>query len=550
VGSTIFDRDQLNRFAQMIAMNPSDYASSDAIQNLCRQVLSQQDASKEALTTHPTLSNPTTSGEGVMGSGVTLADLTRVSDAITQCYTSQGYINSGAVISPDQLNTLNSSSSNTPIEVVIQIVEGSLEAINVNVSRPRGFLNTPLRASYVHQRLAGVSGAPFNVNKLVEAVQLLELDPVIDRISTRIVPGTRLGTSILNVEVTQADSFAATLSSNNDRSPSVGSVQQEATVSQANILGIGDRFNVGYTRTSGSDGVNLSYTLPVNAQNGTIQLAYGLNNSRVVEAPFDALDIRSDYHNYELSYRQPLVRSPNEEFALGLTASRQETTGDFLEALTGSAQPFPSRGADANGRTRLSALRFSQEWTKRGPNQVFALFSQLSLGLDLLDSTINASPPDSRFLAWQGQAQWVRQLAPDSLFLVRGSLQLADGPLVPLEQFGIGGDRTVRGYRSNTILADNGWLASAELRLPILRIPSIKGVLQIAPFFDAGGGWNNGNFDDPKPGTLVSTGLGLIWRMGDTLLARLDWGIPLISPPDRGGSLQESGIHFSISTSL
>ncbi|MGK7952467.1 MAG: hypothetical protein AB4368_27690 [Xenococcaceae cyanobacterium] len=33
---------------------------------------------------------------------------------------------------------------------------------------------------------------------------------------------------------------------------------------------------------------------------------------------------------------------------------------------------------------------------------------------------------------------------------------------------------------------------------------------------------------------------------GDSFNARLDWGIPLVEINNRGDSLQENGIHFSI----
>ncbi len=92
----------------------------------------------------------------------------------------------------------------------------------------------------------------------------------------------------------------------------------------------------------------------------------------------------------------------------------------------------------------------------------------MSLGLNLLNSTINQGTPDSRFLSWRGQGQWVRLLAPDTLLLVRGDIQLADGSLLPSEQFGLGGQETVRGYRQDALLTDNGTLLSTELRIPIL----------------------------------------------------------------------------------
>jgi len=177
--------------------------------------------------------------------------------------------------------------------------------------------------------------------------------------------------------------------------------------------------------------------------------------------------------------------------------------------------------------------------------------SQFSLGLNLLNSTISDTAPDSRFLAWRGQGQWVRLLSPDSLLIVQTDVQLSGDSLVPLEQFGLGGQETVRGYRQDVLLTDNGALLSTELRLPILRVPEIKGILQLIPFIDLGTSWNTGG-EDPSPNSLIGVGAGLLWRMGKDFSARLDWGIPLIKRDRNMRSAasertwQESGVYFSV----
>ncbi|HEY9606003.1 MAG TPA: ShlB/FhaC/HecB family hemolysin secretion/activation protein [Allocoleopsis sp.] len=492
-------------------------------------------------------------------------DLLQASEAITKYYTDRGYINSGAFIPQDALHDGIAT---------IRIIEGSLEDINItrNPNRSNSLLanpfysksdwldpnpipdrlfltgNRPLNLDYIRSRLELGGRTPLNLNRLLEAVQLLQLDPLIETISTEISKGTRTGTSILNVKFTQADTSDIQFSVDNGRSPSVGSIRERAQVSQGNFLGLGDRLILGYSHTSGSDGWDGSYTLPINRRNGTLSFSAGRTTSSVIEKPFNFLDIQSASRYYELTLRQPVILTPTEELALSLTASRRESESEFLKALTGSAEPFPGVGADAEGRTRISALRFAQEWTKQGEDYVLALQSEFSFGLNAFNSTINPIPPDSRFFSWRGRGQWVRRLGPDTLFLLRGEIQLADRPLVPLEQFGLGGQSTIRGYRQDTLLTDNGWLASAELRVPILRIPEIGGILQLAPFVEMGKGWNLGGIANPDPNTLASTGLGLLWRQGN-FSARFDWGIPLTSVSSSGDSLQERGLYFSINYS-
>jgi hemolysin activation/secretion protein len=462
-----------------------------------------------------------------VGREVTFAELLQVKDAISKLYTDQGYVTTGALITAQTVE----------VGVIkIQIVEGSLQEIKIVGNRR-------LRSQYIRDRIQIGASKPLNVPRLIEKLQLLRLDPRIQNLSAELQMGVSPGTNILQVEIQEADTFSLTTTLDNGRSPSVGSFRRGVDLQEANLLGFGDTLSVGYTNTDGSNTINLNYTLPINAHNGTVSFGFNQGWSHVIEEPFSVLDIQSNTKSYEFGYRQPLVQKPTQELAVGLSFSRQESQTELgLDNIGG----FPlSPGADANGKTKISALRFTQEYTQRSNKQVFAARSQFSLGLDWFDANVNQDAPDSRFFAWRGQAQWVRQFAPDTLFLARGDLQLATDALVPLEQFGLGGQQSVRGYRQDTLLTDNGMLFSAEFRLPILRASKLGGVLQLTPFIDVGKGWNTKG-ENPSSSTLVGTGLGLLWQQNNNLSARLDWGIPLISVDGEKRSLQENGLYFSV----
>lgn len=468
-----------------------------------------------------------------IGRPITFAELLGARTAVSQLYVDEGYVTSGAFI-PAQ--TMDEGI------VTIEIVEGGLDEIEINGSQR-------LRSSYVRSRLEVATAKPLNVPRLLNALRLLQLDPLIENISAELSTGSGPGTSLLSVEVKEADTWNAQITANNGRSPSVGSFRRGVSLTQANLLGLGDGLTASYTNTSGSNGIDLSYKLPINPRNGTISLSYGDTSSDVIEDPFNELDIQSDSSYFDLTLRQPLIQTPTEEFALGLTASRRKSETVFLEDELG----FPSLGAEDDGETRVSALRFFQEWTKRSSQEVIAVRSQFSLGLDVFNATINEDDPeagenipDSRFFAWRGQAQWVRLLAQDTLLLVRGDVQLADQSMLPIEQFALGGQGSVRGYRQDVLLTDNGAFASAEVRLPILRVSKWDGLLQLTPFIDVGTTWNNSGRDDPDPSSLAAIGVGLLWQQGDSFTARLDWGIPLVSVDSTGDTLQENGIYFSI----
>jgi hemolysin activation/secretion protein len=386
---------------------------------------------------------------------------------------------------------------------------------------------------------------PLQINQLADAIKLLEQNPLIAGISTELSPGTTTGGSILNVKVRQAAPLHVSLSVDNGRSPSVGRLRQQVSLSHTNILGLGDTFQIGLNRSEGSGGIDLGYTLPINASNGTLSFNYSNNRGRVIEQPFADLDIKSRSQNYELALRQPIWQTSTETLALSLRATHYRNEGVFLESFNnGVALPLPARGTDPNGKVRVTALRFGQEWLKRGERDVISLQSEFSLGIDALGATRLDIPPDARFFSWQGRGFWVHSFAPDTLFSLKGQLQFANRPLVPVEQVSLGGMDTVRGYRTSALLADNAAFASAEFYLPVLRIPKWQSVVQVVPFFDIGRGWNHGN-DQPVPNLLVSTGLGLQWKINDIFRARLDWGIPLVNSQINGQSIRE-GLFFSV----
>ncbi len=470
---------------------------------------------------------------------IPLSRLLQIAADVANLYNKQGYSTSGAIIHIP-LKTRKYRKG----KVEIKVIEGTLERIDVT-ALDAGRLN-----NYLRSRLGVKREEPLNVNDLQSALQLLQLDPLIESIAAKLSKGSDPGRSILEVQYSEAPTFNPQVLLDNGRSPSVGSFERVVVLKHDNLLGLGDGISLGYTNTDGSDRLDLRYELPFNSSNGTLRFTYFQNDSGVIEPPFNELDIESESRYYELTLRQPVIRTVKErtfqEFALGLRGFWRESQSSILD------MPFPlTPGADDDGNTRIFALRFLTDWTLQNSREVIALRSEFSLGLDAFNSTVNEQIPgveeipDSRFLAWRGQAQWVRLLAEDSLLLVRVNAQFADA-LLPSEQFSVGGLGSVRGYRQDQLLTDNGVFASAEVRVPILRIFQGKGVLQLIPFVDYGKGWNSASRPDPDPQDLASVGIGLQWRQGDNFTARLDWGIPLVDVDSRDRTWQENGILFTV----
>lgn len=464
----------------------------------------------------------------------TIIDLQELTQKIVAFYENAGYVAVSAALAQQQ----NSKVDPEKAIVTILITEGTLEAIDI--------VGAGRTEKYVRQRLPDPNSI-INEDTILEDIRLLQADQLVEKISVNLTKGSFRDRYVLNVEVEPAKQRSLVLALDNDRSPTVGSFQRSIKFTDRNLLGLGDSLSFRYGNTDGSNSIQGEYAIPINSQNGVIGLKYFYGSSNIVEDPFRVLDIEVDAELWELSFRQPIARKATsnsvEEFALGLSFTRESS--DF--SLLGI--PFPvSRGADELGRTRTSVLRFSQDWSKQSNSTLIFLRSQFNVGLDILGATTDDDGPDGRFFAWKAQGLVVKRLFDDWTIALRSELQLAESTLVPSEQFTLGGFSSVRGYRQNLLLGDNGWLSSIELGIPIYS--GAVGNFRLTPFFEAGTIWNNEPQFIPSANTLAAVGLGLRYQREDCPSVRLDWGIPLLNTPEQRSSLQESGVYFSIQCDL
>ena len=437
-----------------------------------------------------------------VGQSLGIDQLRQAADSITQLYLNEGYITSRAVL------------PNQPITdgiVKLQIIEGSLEEIRIE--------DTDRLASYVRSRINLGAKTPLNQFDLEDQLRLLRADPLIDNIEASLRAGTGLGQSILVVRIAEADPFEAHLTLDTDSPVSVGVVRMGANATYRNPFGIGDQIRAAAYRatTGGSHLYELSYSAPINAMNGTISARF-LPSEFDIISPRDLadFDIEGDAQVYELTYRQPLVRTPREEFALSLGFRHRDGETRLL------GQDFTSNSA--------SVIQFGQDYLRRDVQGAWALRSQVSLGVDWLDATNLSSPlPDSQFVSWLGQVQRAQILNPDHLLIVQGDVQLATDTLLGSEQFVTGGRQSVRGYSQNARFGDNGIRLSVEDRITVQRDESGAPIMVLSPFLDMAAVWNT------KSGTtvnddrfLLGTGVGFTYRPIQGLDLRLDLGVPLV----------------------
>ncbi|OQY57066.1 MAG: hypothetical protein DRR08_02180 [Candidatus Parabeggiatoa sp. nov. 2] len=482
------------------------------------------------------------------GRKISAEQLQEIKNKITNRYIKAGYINSGAIIHDQPVKNGT---------VTITIIEGKLFRVKILNEE-----DLRLRPSYIEKRVKGEEGAALNIEKLQERLQLLQLNPLIDRLQAELGPGVGLGEGVLNLKIYEDSPWAVQFRFNNYRSPSVGAYRAQIEFWHRNVTGmfgkgwgLGDTLYLRYGLTEGLSDFGVKYSLPLNSYDTTLSFQLERSDSEVIEYPFSQLDVESEADTYAITLSHPWIKTPSESLDFTLRLEKRASKTFLL------GRPFSFSPGVREGESELSVIRFSQDYVKRSTNRVIAGRSSFNFGVDALNSTINDDgSPDSEFFSWLGQFQIVRrlddwfesELMKKSQIIFRTDAQWADQDLLPLEKLSIGGATTVRGYRENVITRDNGLISSLELRIPLWQSTILsdnpeEGLIEFATFMDYGRSWN-ADSDTPDPKDIYSVGIGLRWTPSKKIHANLYWGYALrdVKEPDEK-DLQDDGVHFDLS---
>ncbi len=371
---------------------------------------------------------------------VTLRELQAAADAITQRYLDGGYITSRAIVGPQTI---------TEGVVEIQVIEGELEAIQVE--------GTTRLQDYVRARIALGGTRPLNQARVEDQLRLLRIDPMFDSVEASLRAGSGVGKSRLIVRVVEANTIGGSLFSDNYSPPAVGEVRFGARLEFRNLAGLGDTLfsSASVTSTEGSNVYEIGYQVPINPMNGTLLLRYAPNDFRITDPEQPAFELGTEGSTdiYEVSIRQPLIRTPRDEFALSLGYRYRE--GSTLI------------GGTITSDSRINVFSFGQDYVHRDVNGAWALQSQFRLGNE--DRSDLGTDSENDFFSWRGQVQRVQRLGPDHLLILQGGLQFSPDSLPGSEQFFVGGGLSVRGYDQNQRFGDNGLRFSIEDQITVIR---------------------------------------------------------------------------------
>lgn len=461
------------------------------------------------------------------GRSLFIEDLVDLSTQITNYYVEAGYITSGAYL-PDQ-------------DIIggvlrINVVEGILSDIAIaNTGR--------YSTQYIERAIRSQLTVPFNIVDLQNALLKLENDPRIDTVKGQVRPSSNRGSATLELTITESDPLRFTLSTNNYLSPSIGSEQVQLLVSHLNVLGRADEFFLSLGKSDGYEAVSASYSMPVQFLKLVLRGYYSSGDTVVVERPFAEIDIKSETNTQGIS----LVKATNFfggdalAFTLGVEKKQSETS------LLGEAFDFSLGSID--GEARASIAYVGVELKNQGRNIAWALSSTWRHGIDAWNATELSGQPDGQFNSLVSQFEIVTRFTGGSVLSLRMNSQLTRDSLQSFERLPLGGYRSVKGYRQNQLLKDNGWDLLLDYQIPVLNQWQDRGYFfTLVPNVGVARGWDSKRYPNiDRAASLSSVGVSLVVASGDNWSARLDWASRLESKRKQGNGLQDDGIYLSIS---
>lgn len=229
-----------------------------------------------------------------------------------------------------------------------------------------------------------------------------------------------------------------------------------------------------------------------------------------------ALEITGEGRVYGVIYNRPLLTdsSYNHSWSVGLQHKNFDNKSEF-------------DSVELTGADIISVpLELGYTFSRQGPGNSF--FGSITLVQEVGDD--DSQYNDDRLEAEAGwtairfNVTYDQLFGEEYLFHIGFSGQQTDALLISGEQFGVGGDGTLRGFEERSVTGDSGYLLNLELWFPPLTTADLR-FLVFADF--AHTEYNDGDLPlnegvefDPS-----SMGVGLYWAWKESLSVSLNYGV-------------------------
>jgi hemolysin activation/secretion protein len=267
------------------------------------------------------------------------------------------------------------------------------------------------------------------------------------------------------------------------------------------------------------------WALPINSYGSKVSLGYLYSNYVAGQAGLEEAGLEGRTEFYTASFSHPVMKKKNKNLIFSFSWTDKLSKNFAFAEPKYDKEDVYNVTLDYDGLDRFlgkNIASLSYQWgkVKRDPE----------IGLTSRDNT-----EDKSFDKWVLNLARIQKVYGYTNIMLRGAAQITDKRLLNIEQTGLGGYGSVRGYDPSLYAGDEGYNVSAELMFapPFLAEKTVFGqrlaqLVQFALFVDHGQVWNvnadaNNEVSDYH---LTGYGGGLRLYYKDWFTFKYDLGIP------------------------
>lgn len=448
--------------------------------------------------------------EPFLGPGRSMKDVHAAQDALQKLYQSRGYQSVVVEIPPQQVKNG---------VVLLQVVQNSIGRVRVEGAK----YHSPQEIRDSVPALA--EGSIPNFTAAQQQLADLNREQPGRQVVPLLSPGSMPDTMDVTLKVDDTYPLHGSVEVNNDHSADTPDLRTIANVSYNNLWQLGHTISASYivapSDRHATEVYALSYLAPLSPDWSVLGSAYKSNSNANTLGGTTVLG-KGNAVSFQATRQLPLL-------------------GDYTQMVSfGFSRKHFDQNITLGGQTTYAPLTYypltaaytGQHVTDKATSS-FTLTGNFGLrGAGSSNEAFDNQRYNARdnFADLRLDINYAHNFADGFTFATRGSAQATDSPLVSSEQFAAGGMTSVRGYLSAEDTADNGAIASVEVRTPSIHswLGSWANDWRFHVFVDSA----RLMLIDPLPEqrsrfTLLSTGIGTSFTVFHYLNGDLEYAYPL-----------------------
>jgi hemolysin activation/secretion protein len=399
---------------------------------------------------------------------ITNTDIENILKVLQDWYLNSGYITTRVVLKPNQ-----SSFDVGNLEIYVR--EGYIDRVTLDK-------DTDFDQRRVDFALPGIKDQILNIKQLDQGIEILNrgfASSVKMQVKPSEIPAH--STIVLSEHRNASTAFTEGLgrnlgrqkiafTMNNSGSESTGEFLNTTTLERDNLFGVNDNIQLSWTESSPSvenekQNLNQSarFTMPYGKWDFTLS-KYNGYNIRTIDGKTTTFSSSGDSISYNIEAKRLLFRDNSRKVEAKLTAKHSNKKNYINETLV----EISSR--------RMSSLDLGMNFNWFTSTTTFILSPSVSGGMPWFDSItdpadIQASDPHAEYSIYKLYATVYKQIASRSRFPMTWSISLNGQATQDVQysenQFVLGGEYSVRGYKNNVLAGDVGWSMRSDFTLPL-----------------------------------------------------------------------------------